>query len=91
VRQVSHDRLLRSMFGGEGDVADLLQFFAQMEMDEIRCLRLVAARFQETELDDKSLTWGATGERAWGQNVLSGAASERRDIVMAEEMAIIHP
>jgi len=91
VRQVSHDRLLRSTFGGEGDVADLLQFLAQMEMDKIRCPRLVAARFQETELDDKSLTWGATGERAWGQNVLSGAAAKRHDIVMAEELAIIHP
>jgi len=43
-----------------------------MEMDEIRCLRLVAARFQETELDDKFITWGATGERAWEQNVLTG-------------------
>ena len=72
VRQVPHDRLLRSTIGGEGDVADLLQFFAQMEMDEIRCIRLVAGRFQETELDDKSLTWGATGERAWWQNVLTG-------------------
>jgi len=47
---------MRNTFGGEGDVADLLQLFAQMEMDEITCLRLVAARFQETELDDKSIT-----------------------------------
>jgi len=42
-------------------------------------------------VDVKSLTWGATGERAWGQNVLTGAAAERRDVVMAEELAIIHP
>jgi len=83
---------MRKTFGGEGDVADLLQLFAQMEMDEITCLRLVAARFQETKLDDKSITpWGATGDRAWGQNVLTGAAAERRDIVMAAELAIIHP
>jgi len=91
VRQVPHDRLLRNTFGGEGDVADLLQLFAQMGMDEIRCLRLVVARFQETELDDKSITWGASGERAWGQNVLTGAAAERCNIVLAEELAIIHP
>ena len=91
VRQVPHDWLLRSTFGDKGDVADLLQFFAQMEMEEIRCIRLVAARFQETEPDDKSLTWDASGERAWGQNVLTGAAAERRDIVMAAELAIIHP
>ena len=52
-----------------------------MEMDEIRCIRLEAARFQETELDDKSLMWGASGGRAWGQNVLTGAAAERRDVV----------
>ena len=49
------------------------------------------SRLQETELDDKSITWGATGERAWGQNVLTGAAIERCDIVFAEELAIIHP
>jgi len=91
VRQVPYDRLLRSTFGGDGDIADLLQFFAQMEMDEIRCLRLVAARFQGTELDDKSLTWGATGKRTWGQNVLTGAAAERHDVVMATELLIIHP
>jgi hypothetical protein len=91
VRQVPHDRLLRSTFGGEGDVAHLLQFFAQMEMDEIRCVRLVAARLQGTELDDKTLTWGASGKSAWGQNVLTGAAAERRTVVMASEMLIIHP
>jgi len=51
----------------------------------------VASRLQETELDDKSITWGATGQRAWGQNVLTGAARERCDIVLAEELAIIHP
>jgi len=62
-----------------------------MEMDEIRCVRLVAARLQGTELDDKTLTWGASGKRAWGQNVLTGAAAERRTVVMASEMAIIHP
>jgi hypothetical protein len=91
VRQVPHDQLLRSIFGGEGDVAHLLQFFAQMEMDEIRCVRLVAARLQGTELDDKTLTWGASGKRAWGQNVLTGAAAERRTVVMESEMLIIHP
>jgi len=91
VRQVPHDRLLRSTFGGEGDVAQLLQFFAQMEMDEIRCVRLVAARLQGTELDDKTLTWGASGGRAWGQNVLTGQAAERRNVLMATEMLIIHP
>jgi len=62
-----------------------------MEMDEIRCVRLVAARLQGTELDDKALTWGASGGRAWGQNVLTGAAAERRNVVMASEMLIIHP
>jgi len=67
VRQVPHDKLLHSTFGSKGDVAQLLQFCAQMEMDEIRCVRLVAARLQGTELDDKTLTWGATGRRAWGQ------------------------
>jgi len=91
VRQVPHDWLLRSTFGDKGDVADLLQFFAQMEMEEIRCIRLVAARFQETEPDDKSLTWDSSGERAWGQNVLTGAAAERCDVVMATELLIIHP
>jgi len=90
-RQVPHDRLMRSTFGGEGDVAQLLQFLAQMEMDEIRCVRLVAARLQGTELEDKTLTWGASGKRTWGQNVLTGAAAERRTIVMASEMVIIHP
>jgi len=83
VRQVPHNQLLRSTFGGEGDVARLLQFFAQMEMDEIRCVRLVAARLQGTELDDKTLTWGASGGRSLGQNVLTGAAAERRNVVMA--------
>jgi len=91
VRQVPHDQLLRSTFGGEGDVAGLLQFFAQMQMDEIRCIRLVAARLQGTELDDKTLTWGATGGCAWGQNVLTGAAAERRNVVKTSEMLIIHP
>ena len=62
-----------------------------MEMDEIRCVRLVAARLQGTELDDKTLTWGASGKSAWGQNVLTGAATERRDVVMATELLIIHP
>jgi len=91
VRQVPHDRHMRNTFDGEGDVADLLQLFAQMEMGDIMCLRLVAARFQKTGLDDRSITWGATGERAWGQNVLTGAAAERRDEVLAEELATIHP
>jgi len=92
VRQVPHDRLsVRSTFGGEGDVAHLLQFSAQMEMDEIRCVRLVAARLRGTELDDKTLTWGASGKSAWGQNVLTGAAAECRTAVMASEMLIIHP
>jgi len=62
-----------------------------MEMDEIRCVRLVAARLHGTKLDDKTLTWGATGRHAWGQNVLTGAAAERRTEVMASEMEIIHP
>jgi len=82
---------MRNTFGGEGDVADLLQFSAQMEMDEIRCIRLAAARLQQIELDDKSITWGASGQRAWGQNVLTGAARERHDIILVEELAIIHP
>jgi len=51
----------------------------------------VAARLQGTELDDKTLTWGASGKSAWGQNVLTGAATERRDVVMATELLIIHP
>jgi len=91
MRQVHHDRLLRSTFGGEGDVAHLLHFFAQMEMDEIRCVRLLAARLQGTDLDDKTLTWDASGKSAWGKNVLTGAAAERRTVVMASEMLIIHP
>ena len=91
VGQVPHDQLMRNTFSGEGDVADLLQLFVQMEMDEITCIRLVAARLQETEPDDKTITWGATGQRAWGQNVLTGLARGRHDIVLAEELAIIHP
>jgi len=91
VRQVPHDRLIRSTFGGEGDVAQLLRFFAQMQMDEIRCVRLAAASMQGTELEDKTLTWGASGKRAWGQNVLTGAAAERRTVAMASQMVIIHP
>jgi len=62
-----------------------------MEMYEIRCVRLVAARLQGTELDDKTLTWGASGKSAWGKNVLTGAAAERRTVVMASEMLIIQP
>jgi len=82
---------MRSTFGGEGDVADLLQLSAQMEMDDIDCIRLVAARLQKTELDDKTITWGASGESVWGDNVLSGAAAERRDIVLIDELTVIHP
>ena len=91
VRQVPHDQLMCSTFGGAGDVAQLLQFMAQMQMDEIRCVRLAAARLQGTVLEDKTLTWGASGERAWGQNVLTGAAAERRTVAMASKMVIIHP
>jgi len=91
VRQVPHDKLMRNTFSGEGDVAELLQLFAQMEMDEIACIRLAAARLQQTELDDKFITWGASGQRTWGQNVLMGAARERRDMILAAQLAIIHP
>jgi len=79
VRQVPHDHLMRSTFGGEREVAGLLQLFAQMEMDAINCIKLVAARLQKTELDDKNIGWGASGERMWGDNVLSGATAERRN------------
>jgi len=66
VRQVPHDRLLRRTFGGGGDVAHSLQFFAQMEMDEIRCVRLVAARLQQNSTTRPShgvLVAGAHGGR----------------------------
>jgi len=36
---------------------------------------------QETELLDKTITWGATGQRAWGQNVLRGSRSAPRPSV----------
>jgi len=88
VKQVPRDRLMRKTAKG---MLLICCNFAQIQMHEIMCLRLVAARFQEIELDDKSITWGDTGECAWGQNVLTGAAAERRDIALAEELAIIHP
>ena len=91
VRQVPHDQLMRNAFGGEGDVADLLQLFAHMEMDEINCIRLVAARLQQTELDDKTITWGASGKHVCGKNVLPGAATERRYIVLVDDLTVIHP
>ena len=68
VRQVPHYQLMRNTCGGEGDVADLLHLFAQMELDQIRCIRLVTARLRQTELEDKTITWGATG-RLSGKNL----------------------
>jgi len=90
-RQVSHDQLMRNTFGGEGDVADLLQLFAQMEMDDINCVRLVAARLQKTEPDDTTIKWDASGESVWGDNTLSGAAAKRRNKVLLDELTVIHP
>ena len=62
-----------------------------MEMDAINCTRLVAARLQKTELDDKNIRWGASGERVWGDNVLSGAAAERCNKVLHDKQKVIHP
>jgi len=60
VRQVPHDQLMRNTFGVEGDVANLLQLFAQMELDEIRCIRPVAARLQQTKSE---VTMCSRGQR----------------------------
>jgi len=43
VTQVPHAQLMANIFGAEGDVAGLLQIFAQMQLDRIRCIRQVAA------------------------------------------------
>jgi len=88
------------MYGGLHDW--LAQIRHELYSSDVEgCIRLAIAvrlayggkisRFQGTELDDKSLTWDASGKRAWGQNVLTGAAAERRDVVMATELLIIHP
>ena len=37
---------MADVFGAEGDVAGLLQFFAQLQVDRIRCIRQVAASLQ---------------------------------------------
>jgi len=44
VRQVPHDQLMSNIFDGEGDAADLLQLSAQMEMNEITCIRIAGDR-----------------------------------------------
>jgi len=46
VTQVPHAELIADVFGAEGDVAGLLQFFAQLQVDRIRCIRQVAASLQ---------------------------------------------
>jgi len=91
VTQVPHARLMADVFGAEGDVAGLLQFFSQMQLDRIRCIREVAASLQHTSLDDKTIGWGATGKSAWGQNRLFEAPRLRRDKVVLDKRHIIHP
>jgi len=91
VTQVPHAQLMADVFGADGDVAGLLQFFGQMQMDRIRCIRQVAARLQNTGLDDKTVGWGATGKSSWGKNRLFGEAALRRDKVMLDKRHIVHP
>jgi len=73
VTQVPHAQLMADVFGAEGDVARLLQFFAQLHVDRIRCIRQVAASSPNSRLDNKTIGWGATGKSAWGQNRLFAA------------------
>jgi len=91
VTQVPHAQLIAVVFGAEGDVAGLLQFFAQLQVDRIRCIRQVPASLQNSRLDDKTIGWGATGKSAWGQNRLCGAPRLRRDRVELDKRHIIHP
>jgi len=91
VTQVPHAQLMADVFGAEGDVAGLLQFFAQLQVDRIRSIRQVAAGLQNSRLDDKIIGWGATGKSAWGQNRLCGAPRLRRDRVELDKRHIIHP
>jgi len=91
VTQVPHAELMADVFGAEGDVAGLLQFFAQLQLDRIRCIRQVAASLQNTSLDDKTIGWGATGKSGWGQNSLFEAPRLRRDRVELDKRHIIHP
>jgi len=72
---------MADVFGAEGDVAGLLQFFDQLQLDRIRCIRQVAASLQNTSLDDKTIGCGATRKSAWGQNRLFEAPRLRRDRV----------
>jgi len=80
VTQVPHAQLMTDVFGAEGDVNGLLQFFAQMEVDRIRSIRQVAAALQNSSCDDKTIGWGASGKSAWGQNRLC----ERPGVVETE-------
>jgi len=91
VTQVPHAQLIAVVFGAEGDVAGLLQFSAQLQVDRIGCIRQVAASLQNSRLDDKTIGWGATGKSAWGQNRLCGAPRLRRDRVELDKRHIIHP
>jgi len=53
--QVPHTQLMADVFGAEGDVNGLLQFFAQMQVDRIRSIQQVAASLQNSSLDDKTI------------------------------------
>jgi len=57
VTQVPHAQLMADVFGAEGDVARLLQFFAQLHVDRIRCIRQVAASSPNSRLDNKTIGW----------------------------------
>ena len=91
VMQVPHSQLIADVFGAEGDVAGLLQFFAQMQLDHIQCIRQVAASLQNTSLDNKTMGWGATGKSARGKNRPFEALSLCRDKVILYTRHIIHP
>jgi len=82
VEQVPHAQSMADVFGPERDVAGLLQFFAQLQLDHIQCIRQVASSLQNTSLNDKTIGWGATGKSAWGQNRLFEAPRLRRDKVV---------
>jgi len=91
VTQVPHAQLMADVFGTEGDVAGLLQFSAQMQVDQTRCILQAAASLQNTSLNDKTIGWGATGKSAWGQNRLFAAPRLHRDRVEHDKRHIIHP
>jgi len=55
VTQVPHAHLMTDVFGAEGNVSGLLQFFSKMQMDHIQYIRQVFARLQNTSLDDKTI------------------------------------